>query len=75
VNHSPPVVRFDWAAFAARVERLRQEHATRPQAEAVQRSLEAFARWRVSPPASFDTERPSGVAAPEQHHPATMRTT
>lgn len=62
-NHVVPVVRFDWDAFAAHVERRRREHASRDELDAVARSLAAFRRWGVRPPASFLEQHAEAVAA------------
>jgi len=59
----PPLVVFDWDAFHAHVERLRVEHDTRPPADAVRASMEAFARWGVEPPKSFYEQHPEAAAA------------
>jgi hypothetical protein len=71
---APRIVRFDWHAFRAHVASLRLEHETRPPAEGVRRSLEAFARWGVAPPQSFFEQHPEVAAAgrtPDTHTAAT----
>lgn len=59
----PHVWRPDWEAFHEHMERLRLEHERRTPAEAAARSLEAFARWGVAPPASFLDQHPEAVTA------------
>lgn len=60
---APRFVQLDWHAFHEHVDRLRDQHATRPEAEAVQRSLEAFQRWGVRPPSSFVRQHPEAATA------------
>lgn len=55
------VVRFDWAAFQRRVERLRAEHAARTDEQAAAMTLDAFKRWGVAPPQSFVDAHPAAV--------------
>lgn len=59
---NPRIVRIDWPAFHAHVERLAAQHKQRPEAEAVAASLAAFRRWGVTPPASFVSAYPAAVA-------------
>lgn len=60
---TPRIVRFDWEAFHEHVERLRVVHDSRPEAEAVVCSLEAFRRWGVAPPRTFVDQYPEAAAA------------
>jgi hypothetical protein len=65
--NAPRTVRFDWARFRDRVDRLRAEHDARTTAEAEAVTLDAFRRWGEPPPASFNT----GVAPAAGHPDAT----
>jgi hypothetical protein len=50
---TPRTIPVDWQAFAAHVERLRHEHATRSPDEGVRRTLTAWANSGTQPPESF----------------------
>lgn len=52
----------DWDSFAAYVERLRHEHATRSPDEGVRRTLSAWLANGTTPPTSFFRANPGARA-------------
>jgi hypothetical protein len=67
---TPRVVRFDWARFRDRVERLRAEHDARTPAEADAASVAAFKRWGETPPASFNNRAATPAGRTDDTPPA-----
>ena len=62
-QHTPRDVQLDWQRLNARLQQLRQEHASRSETEGVNRTLEHWHRTGTRPPRAFFQQHPEAVAA------------